>query len=414
MGVPRWVGRAIGLDVHRDFCEVAICEDGEVRSAGRVPATPEGVSSLADSLVASDRVALEVTGSCWEVARILEPHVNRVVVVSPDDTGISSARAKTDKLDARALASLLWRGELEAVWMPDERCRILRRRLARREQLVRSRTRAKNEIHACLQRRLQGKPPCSDLFGVKGRQWLAGLELPPEERESVDAGIRQIEFLDAEVAAVERLIAQQALSWPEIRRLMTVPGVNLICAASFIAAVGNPNRFLSSRKLVAYLGLDPRVKQSGEGPARSGRISKRGSPSARWALVEAAWSTVLQPGPLHGFYERTKARRGHGKAIVATARKLAVLFWCMLTRDQDYAHQQPSLTRKKLRRLEITAGAPKYTRRAAGIWSTNHLMREAELELARQAEDSYKRLVQDQQAAAPGRKAGASVTLERA
>jgi transposase len=158
-----------------------------------------------------------VTGSCWEVARILEPHVDRVIVVSPDDTGIAQARAKTDKLDARALARLLWAGELEAVWMPDERCRILRRRLARREQLVRSRTRAKNEIHAVLHRRLAGKPPCADLFGVKGRSWLAGLELPLEERESVDAGIRQVEFLDSEVAAVERLIAQQALNWPEIR-----------------------------------------------------------------------------------------------------------------------------------------------------------------------------------------------------
>jgi transposase len=414
MALARWVGRAVGLDVHREFCVVAICEDGVTSSAGRVPSTPEGIKTLAESLLPSDRVALEVTGSCWEVARLLEPHVNRVVVVSPDDTGITSARAKTDKLDARALASLLWRGALEAVWMPDERCRILRRRLARREQLVRSRTRAKNEIHAVLQRRLQGKPPCSDLFGVKGRQWLAGLELPLEERESVDAGIRHVEFLDVEIAQAERLIARQALSWPEIRRLMTVPGVNLICAASFIAAVGNPYRFLTSRQLVAYLGLDPRVKQSGAGPARSGRISKRGSPAARWALVKAAWTAVLQPGPLHGFYERTKNRRGHGKAIVATARKLAVLFWCMLTRGQDYAHQQPSLTPKKLRRLEITAGAPKYTRRSAGIWSTNELMREAELELALQAEASDKRMVQDQQAGASARKAGASVTLERA
>ena len=414
MPLPRWVGRAIGLDVHRDFCVVAICEDGQVRSVGRVPSTPDGLAALAESLLASDRVALEVTGSCWEVARLLESHVDRVIVVSPDDTGITQARAKTDRLDARALAMLLWRGEVEAVWMPDERCRILRRRLSRREQLVHARSRSKNEIHAVLQRRLQGKPPCSDLFGVKGRTWLASLELPLEERESVDAGIRHVEFLDAEIAAVERLIAQQALSWPEIRRLMTVPGVNLICAASFIAAVGDPRRFMTSRKLVAYLGLDPKVKQSGEAPARSGRISKRGSPSARWALVEAAWSTVLQPGPLHAFYERTKARRGHGKAIVATARKLAILFWCMLTRSEDYAHQQPSLTRKKLRRLEITAGAPKNTRRAAGIWSTNDLMREAELELARQAETSYKRMVQDQQAGAPAKKAGASVTLERA
>ena len=146
MALARWVGRAIGLDVHRDFCVVAICEDGRVRSAGRVPSTPDGIAALAESLLGTDRVALEVTGSCWEVARILEPHVNRVVVVSPEDTGISSARAKTDKLDSRTLASLLWRGELEAVWMPDERCRILRRRLARREQLMRARTRVKNAV----------------------------------------------------------------------------------------------------------------------------------------------------------------------------------------------------------------------------------------------------------------------------
>jgi transposase len=142
---------------------------------------------------------------------------DRVIVVSPDDTGITQARAKTDRLDARTLARLLWSGELESVWMPDERCRVLRRRLARREQLVHTRTHPKNEIHAVLQRRLQGKPPCTDLFGVKGRQWLAVLELPLEERESVEAGMRHIDSLDGEVAAVERLIAQQALQPPEIR-----------------------------------------------------------------------------------------------------------------------------------------------------------------------------------------------------
>jgi len=95
VGVIRWVGRAISLDVHRDFCEVAIGEDGVVRSAGRVPSAPEGIEALAESLLPTDRVALEVTGSCWEIARILEPHVNRVVVASPDDTG-GYERAKTE------------------------------------------------------------------------------------------------------------------------------------------------------------------------------------------------------------------------------------------------------------------------------------------------------------------------------
>jgi transposase len=173
MALVRWVGRAIGLDVHRDFCVVAVCEDGKVRSGGWVPSTPEGLRLLAESLLATDRVALEETAGCWEVTRILEPFVDRVVVVSLGDTGIASARAKTDKLDARALASLCWKGELEAVWMPDERCQILRRRLARREQLMRAGTRAKNEISAVLQRRLIERPPCGpgrgDRSPVAGR-----------------------------------------------------------------------------------------------------------------------------------------------------------------------------------------------------------------------------------------------------
>ena len=105
---------------------------------------------------------------------------------------------------------------------------------------------------------------------------------------------------------------------------MTVPGVNVICAATFLAAVGDIGRFALAAALVGYLGLDPRVRQSGNEPAKGGRISKRGSASARWVLVEAAWSVVQQPGPLRAFYQRIRARRGHGKAIVAVARKLAV------------------------------------------------------------------------------------------
>ena len=184
--------------------------------------------------------------------------------------------------------------------------------------------------------------------------------------------------------------------------------------AIYLGAIGDPSRFFTSRKLVAYLGLDPKVRQSGEAPARSGRISKRGSASARWALVEAAWSVVKQPGPLRAFYERVRARRGHGKAIVATARKLAVLFWCMLTRSEDYAHQRPALTKKKLRELELTAGAKPRTKDASGIWSTNRAIRDAERALTEQAEISYKRMVTDQQAGRPSRKVGASATPERA
>jgi transposase len=400
------------LDVHRDFCEVAIVEAGEVRSAGRIETTPAALELFAGSLGATDRVALEVTGNAWEIARIIEPHVGQVLVVHPGDTGIRQARAKTDRLDARALAKLLAAGSLDGLWMPDEQTRVLRRRLARRTQLVRARTRAKNECHAVLVRRLITKPAVSDLFGLAGRHWLREVELPVEERETVDGCLRQIDFLDEEIAEVERAIATDALGSPEIKRLMTVPGVNVIVAATFLAAVGEITRFRTPRQLVGYLGLDPRVRQSGSTPAAHGRISKQGSAPARHALVEAAWSVVRQPGPLRAFYQRIRARRGHQVAVVAAARKLACLFWCMLTRQQDYAYQQPSLTRKKLRRLELTAGTPKAAG-GTGVWATNDAMRQAERELARQAEAAYARTVRDWQSATT-LKTGASATPGRA
>src|SRR4051794_35632083 len=401
--------RAVALDVHRDFCEVAIVDQGRLCSAGRIQTRPDALELFAQSLDPRDRVALEVTGNAWAIARILEPHVARVIVVSPSDTGIRQARAKPDRLDARALAKLLWAGELDGVWTPDERIRAMRRRLARRAQLVRARSRVKNEIHAVLMRCLKDRPPASDLFGIKGRAWLAAQQLALCERETVDAGLRQVNFLDTEIAQVDQLIAAEALSWPEVKRLMTVPGVNVTVAATFIAAIGDIRRFADRRKLTAYLGLDPRVRQSGLAPANHGHISKQGSNSARHALVEACWSTVRQPGPIAAFYARIKAKRGHSIAIVASARNLACLFWCLLTRGEDYAFAQPSLTTKKMRRLELTAGAP---RRQGGrdVWSTNTAMRSAERELALQAQRAYERTVADWQA----NKVGAGATPGRA
>jgi hypothetical protein len=225
--------------------------------------------------------------------------------------------------------------------------------------------------------------------------------------------MRQVEFLDSEIAQVERLIAAEALSWPEVKRLMSVPGVNVIVAATFMAAVGDIRRFADRRKLTGYLGLDPRVRQSGAGPATHGHISKQGSSSARHALVEACWSTVRQPGPIAGFYQRVRARRGHSIAIVASARKLACLFWCLLTRGEDYAFAQPSLTtKKKMRRLELTAGAPRY-QGGRGVWATNDAMRHAERELALQAQRAYERTIKDRQpqkgaSATPGRASSGS------
>jgi hypothetical protein len=95
------------MDVRRGFCEVAIVDHvSGRRTRGRVATTLEQLQLFAQSLAPDDRVALEVTGNAWEIARILEAHVARVIVVSPSDTGIRQARAKTDRLDALVDASV--------------------------------------------------------------------------------------------------------------------------------------------------------------------------------------------------------------------------------------------------------------------------------------------------------------------
>jgi transposase len=134
--------RCIGLDVHREFAQVAIWEDGVVRQAGRIELTPEGLRDFADSLCASDEVALEATGNTHAIARLLERHVGRVVVSNPQKTrAIAEAKVKTDKVDAAVLAGLLAADYLPAVWLPDEATFALRRQVTRRAHIVRQRTR---------------------------------------------------------------------------------------------------------------------------------------------------------------------------------------------------------------------------------------------------------------------------------
>jgi len=180
--------RYIGMDVHREFAQLAVLEDGLVCDEGKIGVTPEALRAWADGLRADDQVALEATGNSDAIANLLTPLVGRVVVSNPSKTrAIAEAKVKTDKVDARILAQLLAADFLPPVWLPDERSRSLRRQVTRRAHLVRQRTRIKNQVHAILARNLAPTPPVSDLFGRTGRHWLSRQELPADERATVQA-----------------------------------------------------------------------------------------------------------------------------------------------------------------------------------------------------------------------------------
>jgi transposase len=407
-------GRSIGLDVHRDFCQVAIADGGRARSVGRVATMPEQLELFAQSLVATDRVVMEATGNALAIARILEPHVAEVVLAhSKDVRAISHARVKTDKIDARVLADLLAAGLIPRVWVGDDRCRMLRRLVSRRRGLVKRRTQVKNEISAVLHRNLKGPNPASDPFSGKGRAWMLEQQLPIDERLTLEAGLRQLDFLGGELAQIDRVIAEQVVGDADVQRLLTIPGIDAVTASTLVAVIGDIRRFPTARHLVGYLGLHPSVRQSGNAPARHGRVSKEGPAAARHVLVEAAWSAAKSPGPLRAFAQRTASRRGRHVATVAVARKLAVLAWYLLSRGEDYAFQRPSLVRRKRRTLELKAGAPraKPGPRPDPVWKTG--TDAAETRVAEQAEAAYRRLVADWHATRPA-EMGAGATPERA
>lgn len=404
--------RFVGLDVHRDFCEVAIVENGVVRSAGRVATTPEALTLFGESLGREDEVVLEATANALGIAQLLRPHVERVVLTDPSAVHELGA-AKTDKIDARALARLLASGFAREVWAADDATAALRRRLSRRRQLVKQRTREKNQVHAVLMRNLKERPPVSDAFGVKGRAWLAEQELPEDEREMIDACLRHLDFLERELAAMDRVIAERVLASEQMRLLLQLPGVSATTAATLMAAIGDVSRFPTARHLVGYLGLNPRVRQSGAEPARHGRISKHGPGAVRAVLVEAAWVAARSTGPLRVFWQRTAARRGEKIATIAVARKLVVLAWQLLTKNQEYAFKRPAALAEKIRTLELTAGADtRRGRRHGDRVRVSPERRKLDKQLAEQAEVAYRRLVADWQASKP--KAGAGATPGRA
>jgi transposase len=400
--------RVIGLDVHRSFAVAAFLEDGQLRTGQRIVLEHDAVVQFARTLRPDDEVVVEATGNTAAVVRLIAPHVRRVAIANPLQTrAIASAKVKTDKIDAGVLAKLHASGFLPEVWSPDEDTLALRRLVAERVQLVTHMTRLKNRIHSVLHANLI-PPYGGKLFTRGGRAWLAELPLAQDQRRAIERHLREFDRTADEIATMDRALARRALDDPRAQRLMTVGGINAVVAISLLAAIGDVGRFSSPEKLVSYFGLNPRVRQSGDRPAYHGRISKQGRAHARAMLVEAAWAVATGPGPLRAFFIRIRQRRGDQVAAVATARKLAVLTWHLLSKGTDYAWARPALVAWKRRKLELQSGEPSHRGgNKPGPASEYSLrdVRDREREWLGMAEEEYRQFVSAWQTQPPpGRK----------
>ena len=240
------------------------------------------------------------------------------------------------------------------MWEPDDRTSELRRLTSYISAITRQRTMVKNRIHSILHRNLISYGEYTDLFGRRGMEFLKSVVLPEDERFQLDGELRLLDYIGGEIGGIRERIAKKAVADEEMLRMMTLPGIDFLTALSLKAAIGDVRRFKSSKKLVSYIGLNPRVSQSGK-YSYTGSITKRGRSHARWVLIQAAQHAVEAPSPLRAFFLRLKRKKGRNKAIVAVAAKLARIIWNMLTKKEDYFFAPPLRTKEKLRRLRVIA-----------------------------------------------------------
>ena len=341
-----------GLDVHKDFFQVcALAEDGRTRRDFRVGGHAEAIEAFGQRLARADEVVLEATFHSWAIAQILRRYVDRVVVADPAQLkAIANARIKTDKVDAHILAQLLRMDFLPEVELPAAETWAVRQLMAHHHQLRRQSVATKNTIHAVLNRSLLRYPE-RFLFTEKGFRWLAELALPPAERMVLDHQTALLREVQARLAAVDQALFEQARLHADAKLLVTIPGVDVVVAMGFLAAIGSIDRFPSPQRLAAYFGLVPKARQSAN-TCYTGHITKAGSRNARWLAIEAAHTIARSSSPLAATYLRIRRRKGHQIAVTALARKLVVVVWHLLTTQQPYRYAAPERTRSKLRRLQ--------------------------------------------------------------
>jgi transposase len=238
-------------------------------------------------------------------------------------------KQKHDRRDAKLILKLMVEDRFPRIWTPSVEERDLRQLLIHRHHLVRMRTRVKNQLqHIALNQGLQlGRR----LWTQAGRQKLEALALEGWTRVRRDELLGMLDEFEVKIVPLDRAVEQQAQAREAVRRLQTHPGVGPLIGLATVVTMGDVSRFADSRSWVSYLGLNPSEDSSGQ-QRRLGGISKQGNPFLRFLLVEGAYNAARGDTELARMYARLKARKHHGIAKVAVARKLAVrLYWMQRT-----------------------------------------------------------------------------------
>jgi transposase len=331
-GMKIWVG----VDVHKESYAVAILSENGVLHHFRTPSDNLGL------LRQFQERGIQISGLAYEAGptgfglyrACKEAGIKAMVVAACRVPQTPGKTAKTDRIDCKRLAGYLANGMLKPITVPSEDQEAERSKVRRRNKVSQEIAKTKERIKSFLL--VNGLPEpaglrCWSHIGIKE---LQEMEMHSDLRFTLDSYLRQLTFLEAEKSLLEKDLREHVLPKDDV--LQSVPGVGPITSSLFRAELFDPNRFDKAEQVASYVGLAPVISQSG---ASSGyaRLIPCGQSKLRSVLVEAAWRLMSKEEWASAFYRRMMRHSGKPqKAIVALARKLAVILWRLWLENRPY------------------------------------------------------------------------------
>jgi transposase len=319
----------------------------------RVEHAPGAIRQCLEGREKGTPVAVEAIGNWYWIIDEIEQAGLKPKLVHPRKAKLMRGMInKTDKLDVHGLNELQRNRTLPTVWIPPRELRDMRELTRTRMVFSAQRTRLKNRIQATLGKYAWSGSKWSDPYGGKGRVEMIGWmsRLPPHTVYVTEALLKQLDFVQGQITEVEQRLRGVVHETPDMKLLMSLPGIGWVLTGVIVLEVGDITRFGSAERLASYSGTTPRVHSSG-GKTRYGPVRPDVNHYLKWAFVEAAQSVCLG-ARAHPYrhvtrlYRRTRERKGHAKAIGVVARHLAEATYHVLSTGEPY--QEPVL--KKLRK----------------------------------------------------------------
>jgi len=315
------MGRSLGVDLHKNSFTVCVYESEERYTFKTYRVSRVGLAAFRKQLKAEDELAVESTGNTAFFVREIVSCVKRVRVVNPVQFKvIANSVKKTDSIDALTIARFLHRDLIPEVRMRSKEESQRSSLIGTRDKFVKLRTALKNKLHNILNANgIVSKP---EMFsGEKGLEKVLAVPLEASYRFEIELLVTEIRHLNEAIKRLDEELKRQGTQLPGHQNLTSIKGISDTGATIFLTAIGNLADFKDEKALASYFGIVPRVYQSNQ-TCHYGRITKRGNKIARTTLVQSTLVAIRYSPYLRAFYDQVKARRGSGKAIIATSRKL--------------------------------------------------------------------------------------------